>query len=119
MKRKLNSLNLFIVAVLFVAKVNAQFFNVPVSGFTQDVVADGVGLPNTSTSFGVDGAGQVLIDPTFNPDGSGACVTGALPASNTITSTNITTNTGITYTLQPYNANNSLQVTSASTTGTL
>jgi hypothetical protein len=66
----------------------------------------------------------VFVSPTFNP-GSGICASGvtALPATNTITSTNTTNNTGITYTLQSYGngtaTNNNVLQMAFNATGTL
>jgi hypothetical protein len=114
---------LFFIALLGMAvSGRAQYFNVPVSGYNADVVADGAAgtTPAASTTADVDGAAAawVFLSTTYNP-GSGICVTGAtaLPANNLI---NSLTTVGLTYTLQPYNANNSLRLaTTASGTLTL
>lgn len=90
----------------------AQYSNLPVTGYTEDVVADGVGLPNLSTTNDVDGTGYVFVTSTFNPAGT-ICATGtlALPTNNTI---NSLTTVGLTYLLQPYTAVNSLRLTNGS-----
>ncbi|MEX6685974.1 gliding motility-associated C-terminal domain-containing protein [Danxiaibacter flavus] len=82
------------------------------SDFNADIIADGIGPASGSTSVAADFSDFALVSPSFAPGGS-TCVdasTGALPDENIrqITSTNTTTNTGITYTLQPYNQNNDI-----------
>lgn len=97
---------LMLLCCTFILPAFAQFSNVPVTGFNADIVADGaVGAGSFSTNASADVAvpPYVFVSPTFNP-GSGICASGAtaLPASLSITSTNTTNNTGITYTLQSY-----------------
>ncbi|MEO8147323.1 MAG: hypothetical protein ABI723_06790, partial [Bacteroidia bacterium] len=109
----------FSITIIFLMNVfsaNAQFLNVPCTGYNADVVGNGVGAGTTSTTADVDGAAWIFVSTTFNP-GSGICAAGAtaLPATNVISSL---TTAGLNYTLQPYNANNSLRLTSGSS-GTL
>jgi hypothetical protein len=118
---------LMLLCCAFMLPAFAQFSNVPVTGFNADIVADGaVGAGSFSTNASADVAvpPYVFVSPTFNP-GSGICASGvtALPASLSITSTNTTNNTGITYTLQSYGNgttlnNNVLQMANA-VSGTL
>lgn len=118
---------LMLLCCAFMLPAFAQFSNVPVTGFNADIVADGaVGAGSFSTNASADVAvpPYVFVSTTFNP-GSGICASGAtaLPSTNTITSTNGTNNTGITYTLQSYGAgtttnNNVLQLANT-ITGTL
>src|SRR5436190_18800770 len=98
---------LFLMAVLFagffVSTAKAQYSNVPVTGFNADIVADGTTNPDatTTTNAGADGAGWVFVTSSFHPSATAAaCSAIAFPAP-TITSTNATNSTGITYTLQP------------------
>ncbi len=115
-KLQLASLLLFVLFLLSVT-ANAQYSNVPVTGYNADVVANGATGPGiNSTTADVDGVNWVFVDTTFNP-GSGVCVTGAtgLPGSRLI---NSITTPGLTYSLQPYNVNNSLRLPNGSS-GTL
>ena len=79
--------------------------NIPCTGYTWDVVADGSATSLASTTRGVDSGGMVYISPTFNP-GSGICqTTHAWPANNQI---NSLITSGLTYNLQAPNVNNAL-----------
>jgi len=107
------------LAILFllgsVVGMKAQYFNMPVTGFNHDLVANGVGLPSTSATNDLDGTGTgfVFVDGTFKFDAGcafGPYVTGIAPASNTISSTAAV---GLTYTLQSYSGNNALRVPAA------
>lgn len=118
---------LMLLCCAFLMPAFAQFSNVPVTGFNADIVADGaVGAGSFSTNASADVAvpPYVFVSSTFNP-GSGICASGvtALPASQTITSTNTTNNTGITYTLQSYGngtaTNNNVLQMANGVTGTL
>ena len=105
-----------LVTFFYAFSAKAQLVNMPVTGYNADVVGDGAGVGTSSTSADVDGAGWIFVNSTFNP-GAGVCATGttALPATNLISSL---TTPGLTYSLQPYNANNSLRLTTG-TSGTL
>jgi trimeric autotransporter adhesin len=120
------SIGIFILAFLLSTsafRVKAQQ-NVPVTGYNSDQVADGIGAPSTTTSAstdnGVDGGNYVFVDGTYQYNGTCALPTiGVLPAGNQISSTAVP---GLTYTLQPYTANNALRIpatASGSGTGTL
>ncbi|MFA6057633.1 MAG: T9SS type A sorting domain-containing protein [Taibaiella sp.] len=118
---------LMLLCCAFMLPAFAQFSNVPVTGFNADIVADGaVGAGSFSTNASADVAvpPYVFVSSTFNP-GSGICASGAtaLPATNTVTSTNVTNNTGITYTLQSYGngtaTNNNVLQMAYNATGTL
>jgi hypothetical protein len=110
----------FLLSMMACFQLLAQYANVPVTGFNQDLIANGT--TNTSAEATTTAVADlssnpgpyVFVDATF---GFGATTCGndanTLPASGTITSTNTTTNTGIEYTLQPYgtassNSNNAL-----------
>ena len=78
------------------------YVNVPITGFNQDLVANGVGAPSTSTSLavGIDGSNYVIIDNTYKY--SSGCATGVYstnvyPSAGTIAST---VASGLNYTLQ-------------------
>lgn len=106
--------------VIGYGRANAQFTNLPVSGFTSDQVADGVGPATGSTTAaldgGVDGGGFVFIDGTYQY--SSACpafTTNVLPANNQIASG---VASGLTYQLQPYNQSNALRIPATGANGT-
>ncbi|MFT3912416.1 MAG: gliding motility-associated C-terminal domain-containing protein [Ferruginibacter sp.] len=113
---------LFVIAVILTGsfisnKTMAQFSEIPVTGFNADVVADGTTNPDATTvsTAGIDGAGWIFASNSYYPSavGSPCNTTNGFPAS--ITSTNTTTNTGITYNLQAVNANNALRLLPAET----
>jgi hypothetical protein len=96
---------LMLLCCTFMLPAFAQFSNVPVTGFNADIVADGaIGAPILSTNASADVAipPYVFVSSTFAFTAACATTATAMPASNTITSTNTTNNTGITYTLQGY-----------------
>ncbi|MEO6668956.1 MAG: hypothetical protein ABIN36_05745, partial [Ferruginibacter sp.] len=113
-------MSFFLIAMFVSNSVKAQFSNVPVTGFNQDIIADGTTNPDASasTTIGADVGNYVFVTNTFRPSAAGAaCNTAnALPAS--ITSTNATNNTGITYTFAAATSNNDLRLPAAAT-GTL
>ncbi|MFZ4401747.1 MAG: CotH kinase family protein [Bacteroidales bacterium] len=110
---------LFFVLLLFlepfINPLNAQFISIPVTGFNQDIVANGVATSTASTTASVDGQSNVFLDNTFKP-GSSFCATASVwPSNNTINSLNTP---GLTYTLQPATSSNALQA-AAGSSGTL
>ncbi|MEO8769570.1 MAG: gliding motility-associated C-terminal domain-containing protein [Ferruginibacter sp.] len=113
---------LFVISILLIGslvsnKAMAQYSEVPVTGYNADVVADGTANPDgtSSTNIGIDGAGWVFATSSYYPSAVGTpCnTTNGYPA--TITSTNTTTNTAITYNLQPAVGSNALHLGSAGT----
>lgn len=89
------------------------YTQVALTGFNQDVIANGSGASTTSTTYdldGTNGAGFVLIAPNFVSP-SGATPTRYLPANGLITNA-ITS--GVTYQLAPYTGNNSLRIPATS-----
>ncbi|MEO8769562.1 MAG: PKD domain-containing protein [Ferruginibacter sp.] len=100
------------IGAFFSNDVQAQYANVPVTGFNADVVADGTSNTDatSSTTIDVDGTGYVFVNAAYYPSAAGtACSGNGFPAP-TITST---TNTGITYTLQAASGNNDLRLAAA------
>ncbi len=116
------------------ATLTPAYSNVPVTGFNNDIVANGIGTTNTSSTGsmpgvtypvnGVDGAGYTFVDNTYKwYPGASAFPTCGLPSNNQVPSS---LTPGLTYTLQSYSANNALTVGSNTfpgsifpTTGTL
>ncbi|MEO8770110.1 MAG: GEVED domain-containing protein, partial [Ferruginibacter sp.] len=120
MLRTIFVMSFFLIGMFVSNNVKAQFSPVPVTGFNADVVADGTTNVDATatTTDAVDaptsGANFVFVTATFKPSAAAsACGTAATSWPTTITSTNTTTATGITYNFQPATSNNTLKVTSA------
>ena len=112
-----------LVLLLSTWNLHAQYASVPVTGFNNDIVANGtgvVGSPNVGVTYpaiGVDGAGYCLVQQGYvaGTNGSPTCW---MPTSN---STLSLLNPQVTYQLQGYGTssalnNNALTITSPSTT---
>lgn len=115
MKRILLALTLFII----LPAAHATYVPVAVTGFTDDIVANGVGSAASSTTNTADGGSGgnqfVFHDATYN-GGLGTPVT-YLPTGGLFT-TAIAGTPGLQFQLASYSANNSLRKQS-NTTGTL
>jgi hypothetical protein len=97
------------IAVLFTTQSNAQFSNVPVTGYNADVIANGVGSVSSSTTATFDNTQYTLAASDWNFNGSCAAISFFVPNSGTINA-NSTVAPGLVYNLQPYNANNDLRI---------
>lgn len=99
----------FVIAMLW--RSNAQINPIDVSGFTEDIVANGVGTMTSSTTMAADDAGFCLLSADWKLNAGDPPLTTGLPANGIITSTAIT---GLTYQIQPtatpYAGNNSLRI---------
>lgn len=107
-----------ILVLINALMVNAQLVNIPVTGFNNDIVANGVGtnsVPGISHIFGVDGAGYYFIDNTFKYSSSSALPTCFMPTNNLAASTRTA---GLTYQLQSYSGLNALTLDNNSTSYT-
>ena len=113
MKKRL--LFAFALSAGLALNARAQTYSpVTLSGFTQDVVADGSGTVASRTSIDADGASFALVALGYlNP--SNQSPTSGLPANGTI---NSAVTSGLTYQLAPFTGNNSLRIASPGT-GTL
>jgi hypothetical protein len=113
MKKRL--LFAFALSAGLALSARAQTYSpITLTGFTQDVVADGSGTVAARTSIDVDGASFALVALGYiNP--SNQSPTSGLPANGTI---NSAATSGLTYQLAPYTGNNSLRI-SGTGTGTL
>ena len=120
MKRKLQSLFLTASVTLFFNQIKAQEYqSMPVqSGFNADVIANGIGTASSSTNNDVDGVSYVFISKDFQLTSTSTPLTYGLPVNGTI-NTAVTSTTGLSYQLAPYNANNSLRLSNTTTSGTL
>ena len=117
-----NSLVWLIATLLLLSltftKTQAQLVNVPVTGFNNDIVANGVGtnsVAGLTHVFGVDGAGYYFIDNTYKYTASNALPNCFMPTANLAASTRTA---GLTYQLHSYTGNNALTLDNNSTTYT-
>ena len=86
------------------------------TGFTDDVIANGTGLPSTTSSIGVDNAQHVFFTTDYQNTATSPTYSYGLPVSGLITSA---ANSAVTYKLASYNTNNSLRLQTTNATGTL
>ncbi len=107
----------------------AQLVNVPVTGFNNDIVANGTGLTNTVSTgtlpgvtqptIGVDGNGPgaySFIDATYKWYSGSAAPTCFLPTGGAVPSS---LTSGLTYQLQDYSTNNALTIASNTYVGSV
>ena len=83
---KKNYFTLCISLLLLSLTVNAAFVTVPCTGYSADVVADGVGNPQNSTDSTFDAAGWYLLDSTYRFTAGGPAPLRALSPSGFISS---------------------------------
>jgi len=116
---KMRKIIIFLILTFFINlignKLYAQYLSIPVTGFNQDIVANGNATSTASTTASVDGQSNAFVDNTFKPGSSICSTTGVWPSNNTINSLNTP---GLTYTLQASNVNNAIHI-AAATSGTL
>lgn len=120
--------NLLLKAMPFVAfcaasTMSAQNFQtLPVqSGYTADVIANGVGSSMTSTTEDVDGVSFAFVARDFQLTSSSTPLTYGLPANGTINSV-VGSTPGLSFQLGDLSGNNSLRIasnTTGSNSGTL
>lgn len=109
MKKTTSLFLLFALSVFWQA--NAQISPIEVSGFTEDIIANGIGAMSTSTTMAADADSFCLLSEDWQLNASDPPITVGLPANGIITSTGIP---GLTYqippTATPYAGNNSLRI---------
>jgi hypothetical protein len=98
------------------AVASATFTPVTLTGFNQDVIANGVGGANTSTTAAVDGSDFAFLAPDFRAIAGNPLPAASLPASGLI---NSVMTSGLTFQLANYTGNNALVLTAANSSGTL
>lgn len=114
-------------AMVFIAMgVKAQYVNIPVTGFNNDLVANGTGATNTATTgtmpgvtnpaIGCDGVGYTFIDATYKWHSGSTLPTCFLPTGGAIPST---LTPGLTYQMQNYTSFNALSIASNTYTGSV
>lgn len=108
----------FFFSFLFISSfINAQQYKTIAiqSGFNADVIANGIGAGN-STTHDLDGAGYALVSRSFQSTASGTPTTYGLPTTGLV---NSAITSGLTYQLASYSGNNSLRLTSSTSSGIL
>ncbi|PZF73096.1 GEVED domain-containing protein [Taibaiella soli] len=109
----------FLLCFLFAFSwARAGYNNVVVTGFNDDVVANGIGAATASTTADVDGTGTgyVFVTPDFQQTSSATLPTQFLPANGQIASISTP---GMTYQLASYSSNNALRLPSTHATDSL
>ncbi|MDN3691497.1 T9SS type A sorting domain-containing protein [Chryseobacterium tructae] len=108
------------IALLSAASIKAQNFQpMPItSGFTQDVIANGIGSALTSTTSDVDGVSFAFVARDFKLTSTSSDLTYGIPTNGIINSA-VASTPGLTYQLGDLSANNSLKLTTAGDNGTL
>ncbi|WP_294202418.1 T9SS type A sorting domain-containing protein [uncultured Chryseobacterium sp.] len=120
MKGKLLPLVAVTCTAMFFNQLNAQQYQtMPIqSGFTADVIANGVGPSATSVNNSVDAVDFAYVSRDFQATASSPALTYGLPINGTINSA-VASPAGLTYQLASYSANNSLRLASVGDSGTL
>ena len=88
------------------------------SGLTQDVIANGVGAANLSTTSGVDVVNFAFVSNDYQATVSSPALTFGLPVNGLITSA-VTATPNLTFQLASYAANNSMKLEALNSTATL
>ncbi|WP_411812079.1 GEVED domain-containing protein [Chryseobacterium scophthalmum] len=106
-------------ALFYAPMVFAQYYHpVAVSGFTQDVIANGVGNASSSTTASVDAVDYAYVSKDFKATATSPALTYGLPISGQFMSV-VGTTPGLTYQLASYNSSNALKLNAVSDSGTL
>ncbi|MGE6394824.1 GEVED domain-containing protein [Chryseobacterium scophthalmum] len=106
-------------ALFYAPMVFAQYYHpVAVSGFTQDVIANGVGNASSSTTASVDAVDYAYVSKDFKATATSPALTYGLPVSGQFMSV-VGTTPGLTYQLASYNSSNALKLNAVADSGTL
>lgn len=102
------------IALLSASSLIAQNFQtMPISsGYTQDVIANGVGSAMNSTTTDVDGVSYAFVSRDFQLTSSSTPLTYGLP-SNGIVNSVVASTAGLSFQLGDYFGNNSLKISSS------
>ncbi|HRH62197.1 MAG TPA: T9SS type A sorting domain-containing protein [Bacteroidia bacterium] len=98
---------IFVATFIFSVPSNAAYVTVPCSGFTADVVANGVGNPLNSTDSTFDAAGFYLLDSSYRYTVGGIAPAHALSPSGYIQSV---ATSGLAFQLASFSGANSLRI---------
>lgn len=88
------------------------------SGFTADVIANGIGSSTVSTNNDVDGVSYAFVAKDFQLTSTSAAITYGIPVDGVINSV-VATTPGLSFQLASLNANNSLRLAAVNDVGTL
>jgi hypothetical protein len=88
------------------------------SGFTADVIANGIGSSTVTTNNDVDGVSYAFIAKDFQLTSTSAAITYGIPVDGVINSV-VGTTPGLSFQLASLNANNSLRLAAINDNGTL
>ncbi|WP_210150825.1 fibronectin type III domain-containing protein [Chryseobacterium scophthalmum] len=106
-------------ALFYAPMAFAQYYHpVAVSGFTQDVIANGIGNASSSTTASVDAVDYAYVSKDFKATATSPALTYGLPISGQFMSV-VGTTPGLTYQLASYNSSNALKLNAVSDSGTL
>ena len=110
--------NLTLAAILACAclSANATFYPIPLTGFNQDIVANGIGNASASTTRAVDVADYNFVSADFKVNAGDPAPAASLPANGLI---NSAATANVQYQLADFTGNNSLQLDGATTSGSL
>ncbi|MFP9116126.1 beta strand repeat-containing protein, partial [Flavobacterium sp. RHBU_3] len=89
---------------------------IDISGFNADVIANGTGMPSTTTNSDVDGVNYVYISLDYKATLSSSAATYGLPVNRLLTSSTVS---GLKFIIPDYNGNNSLRLDGTTPTGTV
>lgn len=108
------------VALFSASVMMAQNFQtMPVSsGYTADVIANGIGSSTVSTNNDVDGVSYAFVAKDFQLTSTSAAITYGIPVDGIINSV-VGTTPGLSFQLASLNANNSLRLAAINDVGTL
>lgn len=119
------TINLFSRVVPAIALFSAgimlaqNYQTMPVSsGFTADVIANGIGSSNVSTNNDVDGVSYAFVAKDFQLTSTSAAITYGIPVDGVINSV-VAGTPGLSYILGNLSGNNSLRLAAANDSGTL
>ena len=108
------------LALLSTSTIAAQNYQqMPIaSGFSSDVIANGVGPALGSTTTDVDGVSFAFISRDYQQTASSPVLTYGLPLDGIVNSA-VASTPGLSYKLADYNLNNSLKLSNTNDSGTL
>lgn len=87
-----------------------------VNGFNQDVIANGVGVPSSSTTSDIDGANWCYVAIDYKQTTASTALARGLPLNRVLSSISIP---GLKFNMQSYTGNNDLRLAGQNATGTI
>lgn len=110
MKTKQSVVALYIIATSFLGATKAQNYQpISLTGFNQDVIANGIGPALFSTTASIDEANFALVSRDYQLTNTSTPLTFGLPTNGTINSA-VTSTPGLSYQLASYSSNNALKL---------